>query len=100
MKLEVTEADRARASKLIAELDAAGKLADPRAALHTTICQSLAMVRAVVRKRVAKGNKLTLPDGSVVRVEKSGASLAIYLTERGQMERQLLSYGRTEERAA
>lgn len=100
MKLEVTEADKAQASKVIAELDAAGRLTDPRKALHVALCQSLAMIRAVAAKRAAKGNRLVLPDGSAVRVEKSAACLSIYLTEPGRPERRLLSVGQPEERAA
>lgn len=97
MKPVVTDADKAMASRLMEELDAAGKLADTRKALHTVLCESLATIRALsarsARKATAKGNKLTLPDGTVIRAQKSGAALAIHMTEPGKSERQLLSYG-------
>lgn len=76
--MNVTAADRQRAAKLVAELDAAGKLADPRKALETVIATSLATVRAAQKKSATRrGDTVKLADGTVVRVEKDGQFLAV-----------------------
>ena len=85
MKLDapVTDADRKAAAKFAAELDAAGQLADPRKAIEVVLAQSIATVRAAQKKTVApRGDTVKLADGTVVRVQKSGHFLAVYMDGR------------------
>lgn len=102
MKPTVTAADKAKASRLVEELETSGKLGDPRKALLTTLAQSFATIRALSARKetAAKGERIELPDGGVVRVEKSEAVLAIHYTEPGRPERTLISLSKPKVRAA
>jgi hypothetical protein len=102
--IEPTDADRKAADKLFAELEALGHLKDPHKAVKVVLASSVALRRALNKAeqpRKAKptgtprGNRLLLADGTLMRVEKTGHRLAVFMTERGGTERMLLEYGAT-----
>jgi hypothetical protein len=80
MNQKPSEADRKAAAKFVSELDAAGKLADPRKALEILMALSLSELRAAKkRSAVPRGDTVKLADGTVVRVEKDGVALAVWI---------------------
>lgn len=102
MKVAVTAADEARAARLVAELEADGKLSDPRKALLIALAQSFATFRALSKRKAAaaKGDRIQLRDGTVIRAQRSVDELSIYLTEPGRPERPLVTMGQPKVRAA
>jgi hypothetical protein len=84
----VTDTDKRAADKVIAGLDAAGKLTDRDAAVKV-IRVMTREVMALQRELAELTAKTVTPDGTRVRAERKGKALSIYLKRRGQSEQEV-----------